>query len=123
VAIGFLGGDTVEITELFQEMCKKKGASLEKTYAEPYIWIVNADDKVQYPKHGQLITYGFNPRASVTASSVADGAVQICIQRGFQSLSRRSLEPQEFKAECPPETNPLSVMGAVTACAVCDLWF
>jgi len=87
--------------------------------------IVNADTDGIYPALAQsqagLITYGFNGRASVTASSVADGAVQVCIQRGFYSLGQREYEPQEFSAPCPPEINPLSVLGAITACAVCDI--
>ena len=86
--------------------------------------IVNADTvrvSALRGHQGGLITYGFNPRTSVTASSVADGAVQVCIQRGFRSLSQRTFEPQEFKALCPPEADPLQVLGAVTACAVCDI--
>ena len=89
--------------------------------------IVNADAEEIAPailqsKSG-LITYGFNPKASVTASSVADDALQVCIQRGFYSLGQRPYEPQEFKAPCPLETDPLSVLGAITACAVCDILF
>lgn len=72
---------------------------------------------------GKVITYGFNGRASVTASSVADEALQVCIQRGFFSLKGSPYEPQEFKASCPSFVNPLSVLGAVTACAVCDVLF
>jgi len=89
--------------------------------------IVNSDTEGIYSALAQsqagLITYGFNGRASVTASSVADGAVQVCIQRGFYSLMQREYEPQEFSAPCPPEINPLSVLGAITACAVCDILF
>jgi hypothetical protein len=87
--------------------------------------IVNADTAFPtYFSHlSALITYGFNAKASVTASSVSDGALQVCIQRGFRSLSQRAYEPQEFKTLCPPEANPLSVLGVVTACAVCDILF
>ena len=68
-----------------------------------------------------VITYGFNGRASVTASSVSDEALQVCIQRSFVSLNGSAYEPQEFKAACPSFVSPLSVLGAVTACAVCDI--
>ena len=84
--------------------------------------IVNADESVPSPtSRCGIITYGFNAKASVTASSVADGALQVCIQRGFKSLNGSPCEPQEFKAPCPEEANPLDVLGAVTACVVCDV--
>lgn len=85
--------------------------------------IVNADGPLTKLPAGQnkIITYGFNGKASVTASSVTDESVQVCIQRGFQSLSGLPYEPQEFKAECSSTADPLNVLGAVTACAVCDV--
>lgn len=88
--------------------------------------IVNIDKTTDWgiswsPSWDGIITYGFNGKASVTASSVTEDALQVCIQRGFKSLGGCSYEPQEFKAACPAEANPLNVLGAVAACAVCDL--
>ena len=85
--------------------------------------IVNADKPVSVPFGcGGIITYGFNGKASVTASSVADGALQVCIQRGFVTLGQRFYEPQEFKTSCPASANPINLLSAVTACAVCDVF-
>ena len=81
--------------------------------------IVNADSPVvANPTAKGVITYGFNGKSSVTLSSVADDAVQVCIQRGFKSLNGCEYEPQEFKASFPAHSDPLNVLGAVTACAV-----
>lgn len=87
------------------------------------LFIINADNPImQIPNGRGIITYGFNSKASVTASSVTDGTMQVCIQRGFKTLGERFYEPQEFKVSCPTEVNPLNVLGAVTACAVCDIF-
>jgi len=84
--------------------------------------IINADADHVFAHRG-AISYGFNGKASVTASSVADGAMQVCVQRGFKTLGGKVFEPQEFKASCPPDVSPINVLGAVTACAVCDNMF
>jgi len=84
--------------------------------------IVNADNSITpIPNRGDIITYGFNSKASITASSVADEALQVCIQRGFKTMDRHFYEPQEFKIPCPNSANPINVLGAITACAVCDI--
>ena len=91
--------------------------------AEYNYLIVNADHEIIPPASSAgLITYGFNGKASVTASSVADEALQVCIQRGFLTLSGSPLLPQEFSTPCPSSVNPLNVLGAITACAVCDIF-
>ena len=97
----------------WQEDCKD---------GESYL-IVNADNisSAAFPPL-RIISYGFNQKASVTASSVFDEALQICIQRGFLSLSGRAYEAQEFKAACPSGVSPHSVLGAATACALCDVF-
>ena len=82
--------------------------------------VVNIDSHIALPltTGGNIITYGFNGKASVTASSVTDDALQICIQRGFKSLSGCPYEPQELKAACPANFNPLNVLGAATAAMI-----
>ncbi|MCL2386946.1 MAG: hypothetical protein FWC89_05260 [Defluviitaleaceae bacterium] len=84
--------------------------------------IVNADDKTIFPLLGQseakLITYGFNNRACITASSVTDDAVQVCIQRGFAGADGTEREPHEFSARATNGENSMSVLGAAAAWAV-----
>jgi len=81
-------------------------------------------DSIKMPprfEKGKLITYGFNMKASVTASSVSDESLQVCIQRGFESIKGSRFGPQEFKTDCPSFVSPLNLLGAVAACAVCDV--
>ncbi|MCL1864088.1 MAG: hypothetical protein FWF78_11035 [Defluviitaleaceae bacterium] len=85
--------------------------------------IVNADDKTIFgmlektPTCSHLITYGFNNRACITASSVTRDGVQVCIQRGFRGLDGIEREPQEFSATTRGE-NSMSVLGAAAAWVV-----
>ena len=106
----------------------------ENSISEPDIWIVqeakqnwqpnndslliiNADGD-SIPIHNKALSYGFNGKASVTASSVADGAMQVCVQRGFTTMNGQIIEPQEFKVVCPHDAKPINVLGAVAACTL-----
>lgn len=44
-----------------------------------------------------VVTYGFNTKASVTASSVSEDEMMLCIQRTFQNKDKKKIEPQEIK--------------------------
>jgi len=85
--------------------------------------VVNADDKAIFPLLPQskatLITYGFNGRACITASSVTDDGLQVCIQRAFQGIDGEERLPQEFPARVTAEENSDSVLAAAAAWAVC----
>lgn len=85
--------------------------------------IVNSDDTEIFPmleglpESLRLITYGFNNRACITASSVTRDGVQVCVQRGFCALDGSEREPHEFSARASGE-NSMSVLGAAAAWAV-----
>jgi len=84
--------------------------------------LINTDNFNSSPlPPAKVITYGFNTRASVTASSVTEDNLQICVQRGFLSLSGQLQEPREFSAAFPAGSNPLNVLGAAAACVLCDV--
>lgn len=143
--IGILGDNTNETVMMLYQICKKNGINPVNGYykltEDNVIPIVSIDENAckrpkvfilqeptnsvfcvpSSPYPGGIITYGFNGKASVTASSISDDALQVCIQRGFKTLSGIPYEPQEFKTPYPQEVNPLNVLGAVTACAVCDI--
>jgi len=84
--------------------------------------VVNADDKGIFPLLGnssaKLITYGFNSRACITASSVTNDGVQVCIQRGFIGADGVAREPQEFPARAGTCENSMAVLGAAAAWSV-----
>jgi len=92
--------------------------------SEDYL-VVNADDKAIFPLLSQssatLITYGFNARACITASSVTDDGLQICIQRAFKGIDGEERLPQEFSAKLNYEENTDTVLAAAAALAVCGV--
>lgn len=45
---------------------------------------------------GTVITYGFNPKATITVSSVNDENISICIQRGIYNIDGKKIEPIEY---------------------------
>jgi len=84
--------------------------------------VVNADDKTIFPllsgNQATLITYGFNARACITASSVTEDGLQVCIQRAFQGMDGIERLPQEFSAKVSHEENSDNVLAAAAAFAV-----
>ena len=84
--------------------------------------IVNADDQTIFPllekSKAKLITYGFNNRACITASSVTSDGVQVCIQRGFKGIDGAECEPHEFAARTGRGENSMSVLAAAAAWVV-----
>ena len=86
--------------------------------------VVNADDKQIFPylssKQAKLITYGFNNKACITASSVTDNGLQVCIQRAFMTIDGDMLDPQEFAIPNICITIPAeAALGAAAAWAIC----
>ena len=86
--------------------------------------VVNADDKMIFPylspHKAKLITYGFNNKACITASSITDDGIQICIQRAFTTLGGGKHDPQEFAAPgWSAPVSPEAALGAAAAWAIC----
>lgn len=94
---------------------------INKSFCENAIILLNIDEKfnlpIKFSTPVKIITYGFNPKACVTASSVINGdynTIQLCIQRTLLNLQGKPLYPQEFSvfSQCK---NPLNVISAVTS--------
>ena len=58
----------------------------------------------------KLITYGFNPKATVTTSSVEEGKIMICIQRTITNLKENEIELQEITRDLPSNISSYAVM-------------
>jgi len=85
--------------------------------------VVNADDKAIFPylpQAAKLITYGFNNKACITASSITDEGLHVCIQRTFMGLDGDQRDPQEFAATTGPvSASPEATLGAAAVWAIC----
>jgi len=89
-------------------------------------FIMNPDHKeiLAYAANSRslLITYGFNNKVCVTASSVMENEIQICIQRDLPTLSDNSIEQQEFGVSADTEEySPENLLAAITAALVADV--
>ncbi len=91
--------------------------------------IVNADEPLILNclkgHKGNIITCGFNKKASATASSVQQyqkhKTIQYCIQRSFQTLNGDEIEAQEFPVKLPSldgEGDIITELSVVTAALV-----
>lgn len=62
--------------------------------------IINADIELQIKLEENIelniITFGFNPKSTITASSVEE-SILICIQRNLRDINNKILEQQEIK--------------------------
>lgn len=89
-----------------------------------YMTILNTDEKIteEINKKSLLITYGLNPLATVTASSIraeeGKTAFSCCLQRTIVTLKGKVLEPQEFPVTI---SAPLSDLHAGIAFAALGL--
>ena len=74
--------------------------NFKKIIQNSYILVINTDIKdnlkVLDNLNGMVITYGFNPKATVTASSVNDDNISICIQRIIEDIKGEKIEPIEY---------------------------
>lgn len=57
-----------------------------------------------------LITYGYNQKATVTASSVEENKMLICLQRNITNVYSHEIEPQEIILENYKESEDYAAM-------------
>ena len=95
-------------------------SSSQKAQAE-YITILNADKNTAFSlgEKSLVITYGLNPLATITASSLSPGPEQTnflcCLQRSIVTLKGKVIEPQEFPVILPKAiTDMTAAMGFVS---------
>ena len=61
-----------------------------------------------------LITYGFNSKATITTSSVEEQKMLICLQRGIKNLQGKIIEPQEIEIETSQEISSYALMEFIS---------
>lgn len=63
--------------------------------------LINADEDISFVslENIKLITYGFNSKSTITASSVNEEGVLLCVQRTIQDFEKKEIEPQEIYIE------------------------
>lgn len=59
----------------------------------------------------KIFTFGFNSKALVTASSVTEEGVLICVRREIESISGEVIEPQEIKVSSNEGAESIMAVG------------
>ncbi len=81
--------------------------------------IIDADERIGIDLKNlpslKIITYGFNSKSTITASSVTDEDLLIYVQRNIISLNRKEIEPQEILVKnIDPKLTTNIMMGIVS---------
>ncbi|MCL2461516.1 MAG: hypothetical protein FWF44_02535 [Defluviitaleaceae bacterium] len=110
-------GGVYDIIVCVEDVCglKSAGGADSRT-----MYVVNPEHKrilAGLPKSGaELITCGFNGKDCVTASSVTETGLVICVQRNIPTVDGRILEPQEFAVSLNMEDkSPELALAVITA--------
>lgn len=79
---------------------KENKETINKIINNTKYLIINADIELELQFEEQVelnvITFGFNPKATITASSVEDD-ILLCIQRNIKDIEGKIIEQQEMK--------------------------
>ena len=79
---------------------KENKEALNKIVSNTKYLIINADIELELHLEKEVelsvITFGFNPKATITASSVEDD-ILLCIQRNIKDINENLIEQQEMK--------------------------
>ena len=80
--------------------------------------LINADIKENMQLLRDLdlnvITFGFNNKSTITASSVEEENILICIQRNILDNNNKEIEPQEIKISITKNKNIYEIMGIIS---------
>ena len=60
-----------------------------------------------------VITFGFNNKSTITASSVNEENVLVCVQRNIRGKDNNIIEPQEIKISRKNSHNIYKIMGII----------
>ena len=102
------------VTNVFEQ--KEK---LIKLLEEAQYIIINADLEriLDLMKNIEttVISYGFNSKSTITASSVGEERTLICVQREFENIFKQRVEPQEISVKNELKNEYIS-MGIASIC-------
>ncbi|MDR0979529.1 MAG: hypothetical protein LBL91_06425 [Lachnospiraceae bacterium] len=76
---------------------------------------ISIDEDIITNIKAPIITYGFNQKSTITASSIENNDALICVQRNIKDVNNNVVEPQEIKiSKLDKSKNAYVLMGAET---------
>lgn len=96
----------------------KKDEILKKIISNVKFLIINSDINRHLDILSNLnvvvISFGFNQKSSVTASSVNEDNILVCIQRNMKDINDKTIEPQEIRVEVENKScNIHNIIGCI----------
>lgn len=92
--------DVIVITDELEKLKEKKSFIKEILYNSKYLVLnsdINSDINEIKEINVKTITYGLNQKATITASSIKEDEIIICIQRAFKDIKEKIVEQKEVK--------------------------
>lgn len=109
---------TFEIIAIFsgKETIFKKNEMIANIIKKAKYLIMNSDEKILLHEikmiSGNIITYGFNTKSTITTSSVNEESILVCIQRIIKNRLEEEIEPQEMEVKIDTNrVNTSTIMG------------
>ena len=92
--------ETIFVCDDLQDMQTQKTYIYNILNCSKYL-VINTDNNVVNinieNNNMEIITYGMNQKATVTASSIKEDEILICLQRNIENINGKVIEMQEFK--------------------------
>lgn len=92
--------ETIIVCDDLHEM-KMKNSYINSIIDNSKYLIINTDNNLENidieNNNIQIITYGMNQKSTVTASSIKEDEILICLQRNIKNINNKTIEIQEFK--------------------------
>lgn len=104
--------ETIIITKGF-----KNEEMLKKLIQKAKYVIINSDIKGNLKLiegiNAEIVTYGFNSKATITASSVEEDEIMLCLQRNLKTKDGKNIEPEEIRVSLYENTNCSMAIGTI----------
>lgn len=79
--------------------------------------LINSDEKINLDLLENIdlnvVTFGFNSKSTITASSVRDEAILLCVQRNIKLITGNKIEPQEISIRKVEQKLPTNIMMGI----------
>ncbi len=112
---------TFETIAIFssQSSAFKKKEAIIKILEKAKYFIINADEEITLECvkniRAKIISYGFNTKSTVTASSVKEDNILVCLQRTILNRLDKKIEPQEILIPLEEhKVNTSTMMGIIS---------
>lgn len=98
-----------------QILCKKE--IVKNIIKKAKYLVINSDEEISLNSLENIdlnvITFGFNSKSTITASSVMDEGVLLCVQRNMILATGSKIEPQEISIRKVEQKLPTNIMMGI----------